>query len=181
MTTVITLTIIVPDNVVIINGKRHTVDCSSLGGIHAVQWSLASGVIEYAPTTNGLPPSEAITSIAPYQSLIDAWTAVDTATPPTPPVVVPASISRRQLILMLLQLGYITSDEAVAAAQTGALPVLVSGYIASLSTDLQAAAKITWACMSECLRTDQMLSAVASANGLTSAQVDTYFIAASKL
>jgi hypothetical protein len=82
-----TVTIIVPDNIVLVGGKPHTVDCSTLvaENIHAVQWDGSAGWVEYAMVNGEKTPNAAITGISPYQSYIDAWTAVENYVPPPPP------------------------------------------------------------------------------------------------
>jgi hypothetical protein len=82
------VTIIAPDNTVLVNGKPHTVDCSGLASlnVHAVQWSGTTGWVEYVVATDGTkPPNLTITDISPYQPYIDAWAAIDTAQRPLPP------------------------------------------------------------------------------------------------
>lgn len=170
--------IIVPDDgMVIVGGKGFKVDCSSVAAtIHAVQWNDDHGVVEYK---TGAPVS--ITDISPYQAVIDLWNVENNRPPPTPPPLVITQITRRQLILMLLQLTYITAAEAIAAASSGAIPALISGYLATLSDADRTVATVTWASMSICLRSDPMLAALATGKGLTSAQLDAFFVTASRL
>ncbi len=81
------LTIIVDDNLVMIGGKPHTVDCSSLVGVHAVQWYDTFGEIEYKSTFGTTlpgpmytkPPNVLINDISPYQNFIDAWQVAEEA------------------------------------------------------------------------------------------------------
>ncbi len=77
------VSIVVEDNMVVVDGKPHVVDCSSLAGLHAVQWDGDSGHIEHLPVKGERELNTKITSILPYQSLIDAWMVVDTKTPLT--------------------------------------------------------------------------------------------------
>jgi len=66
------VTIVKPDNKVIVDGVDRTVDCSGeAANLHAVQWDGSSGEVEY----NDGSPNAIIDSISAYQSLIDAHTA----------------------------------------------------------------------------------------------------------
>jgi hypothetical protein len=89
---------------------------------------------------------------------------------------VPASVTRRQMILGLVAAGYITSAEGIAAAQSGAVPAAVQAVINTLpDQSSKDAATITWASMSICERSNSLVAALAAANSLTSAQVDALF------
>jgi hypothetical protein len=96
--------------------------------------------------------------------------------PPTPPVAVPATISRRQLLIGLATEGYITAPEAVAAATTGALPTILQKVISTMSATNQVGAQITWASMSDAERTNPLLLAAAQSIGKTQADIDALFI-----
>lgn len=74
------LTIIKSDAAVIVNGERHTVDCSALPvDFHALQWDGTGGEVEYGTTRCGHCGARSkkgnaiIWDVAPYQSYIDAW------------------------------------------------------------------------------------------------------------
>ena len=71
------LTIIRADNTVYIGGVPKAVDCSSLpADLHAVQWYGEQNIGWTEPKrVPGQPVAENtnISSIEPYQSLIDAW------------------------------------------------------------------------------------------------------------
>jgi hypothetical protein len=69
------LTIIADDGVVIVNGKPLPVDLSQLdASIHAVQWTGATGWVEFKPDENGDRQLNAkFTDLAPYQQFVDAW------------------------------------------------------------------------------------------------------------
>jgi hypothetical protein len=81
-----TLTIIVQDNQVYIDGIPRAVDCSKLT-FYALQWDAmaSAGHIEYAParcpTCNCInkKPNEPVNDVTPYQAYIAAW-----ATAPNP-------------------------------------------------------------------------------------------------
>ena len=66
------VTIVKPDNKVIVDGVDRTVDCSGeAANLHAVQWDGSAGEVEYNDGT----PNAIIDSISAYQSLIDAHAA----------------------------------------------------------------------------------------------------------
>jgi hypothetical protein len=85
-----TLTIIVEDNQVYVDGVPRSVDCSKLT-FHALQWDAASnaGQIEYAPircpTCNCVnkKPNEPVSDVTPYQAYIDAWATASIPGEPT--------------------------------------------------------------------------------------------------
>jgi hypothetical protein len=56
-------------------------------------------------------------------------------------------LTARQLFIGLATAGFITEEEAVEAARTGALPAAVEAAIAGLPAEAQLAARITWARM----------------------------------
>lgn len=98
-----------------------------------------------------------------------------------PPVEVPASITRRQCALQLLNMGLITDQEAVDMTRTGLPPANVQAYINSLPTaDERARAEIDFAADSY-YRDNPLLEAIMIANGATDAEIDQFFIAASQL
>ena len=71
------VTIIVDDNVVLVQGHPNTVDCSALmtQNIHAVQWYDSWGEVEYAVdlASGNRPPNARISDFSPFQSFLDAW------------------------------------------------------------------------------------------------------------
>jgi hypothetical protein len=73
------LTIIVPDNIVIVDGEPVGVDVSgfaSLQGIHAVQWDGKRGHLEYAQDDpDEFRHNTVLTSIDDYADVIEAWHA----------------------------------------------------------------------------------------------------------
>jgi len=78
------LAIIRNDNTVYVDGVPRAVDCSVLpADVHAIQWDAVAGhgEIEYAPVrcatcgSIGKKPNQALTDIAPYQAMVDAWNA----------------------------------------------------------------------------------------------------------
>jgi hypothetical protein len=71
------LTIIFPDDIVIIDGIALKVDCSAMSpGIHAVQWNGQRGHIEYAVDDVGNKKlNDQIEDVAQFQPIIDSWNA----------------------------------------------------------------------------------------------------------
>ena len=91
-----TISIIPADGYVVIDRVVRIVDCSSVHPtIHAIQWNGRSGSIEYVdddPDDGQRRANDTITSIEPYQGLINAWAAADPMLQPAPPPpVVPQS------------------------------------------------------------------------------------------
>lgn len=93
-----------------------------------------------------------------------AWLeAGNTPLPAAPPVsVVPSSVTSRQVRLLLLSQGLLSQVEAIIAAS-------------------DEATKITWAYASEFRRNDPLLEGLSEQLGLTSEQVDGFFIAAAAI
>ena len=101
------------------------------------------------------------------------------ARPITPPPI--PTITRLQFLLQAATASYITQDEALAAATTGAVPALITAVINALPSGQQFAAKVKWAAMTIVERNDPLAGAIAMALSLTSAQVDAFFISAGGL
>lgn len=105
---------------------------------------------------------------------------------PAPPLPDPAparvsQISPRQMILGLYGQGFITADEALAAATSGAVPAAVDAVISALPAHAEVAARVTWARMSVVLRDDPLVGLLAASQGLSSAEVDAFFAACAAL
>ncbi|ODR98429.1 hypothetical protein AUC68_08320 [Methyloceanibacter methanicus] len=91
---------------------------------------------------------------------------------------VPATITPRQLLIGLVLHGTITDEEAVDAARTGAVPGKVQAIFDALPTPQEkTAAAITWAKMGVVERDHPLVAALASANGMSDADVDAFFAA----
>ena len=89
---------------------------------------------------------------------------------------VPQSITRRQLLIQLKESGLISGAEAVAAAQTGAIPASVQDVFDGLPTQAERDnAAITWATMSVAERGHPLVAALASANEMNSSDIDEFF------
>jgi hypothetical protein len=97
------------------------------------------------------------------------------------PPPVPAAISRRQLLIALTSAGLITDAEALAAAQTGAVPAVIDAFFGTLPPAQQTAARITWATMTQVERHHPLVQGVIDANLATAEQVDALFRAAATL
>ncbi|WP_203075697.1 hypothetical protein [Falsiroseomonas ponticola] len=95
--------------------------------------------------------------------------------PLAPPLPVPTTVSFRQLILGLLGSGFLTAEQALAAAETRARPAQLEAIVATLPDDAALAARITWATMSEARRSDPLVTALITAGHATAAQVDELF------
>lgn len=68
------ITIVVPDNVVIVDGIRHDVDCASLAGIHALQWYGDAGDVEFDLVDGEKKPNQAVDSLDRFQSVLSGLT-----------------------------------------------------------------------------------------------------------
>ena len=102
--------------------------------------------------------------------------------PPAPgPEPVPDVISRRQLLIALAAAGFISAEEALAAAQTGAVPAAIAGIFDLLPVEQALAARITWATMTEVYREDPLIGAIVAAGVATAEQVDALFRAAARV
>lgn len=97
-----------------------------------------------------------------------------------PPPDVPESITRRQCSMQLLNIQMITSDEAIAMAQTGTPPSSVMPYINALEEPQRTMAIIDFAAENY-FRNNPLLISLMEASGMTPQQVDEFFIAASQL
>lgn len=111
----------------------------------------------------------------------EAGAVMPYAAPPAPPLPVPATISFRQLILGLLGSGFLTAEQALAAAETRARPPQLEAIIATLPEDAALAARITWATMSEARRGDPLFVALIAAGNATEEQVDELFRMATRM
>lgn len=96
--------------------------------------------------------------------------------PPAPgPEPVPDVITRRQLLIALAAAGFISAEEALAAAQTGAVPAAIAAIFDLLSVEEALAARITWATMTEVYRQDPLIGAIVAAAVASAEQVDELF------
>jgi len=96
--------------------------------------------------------------------------------PPEPaPEPVPGVISRRQLLIALAAAGFISAEEALAAAQTGAVPTAIAEIFDRLPAEQVLAARITWATMTAVYRGDPLIGAIVAAGVASAEQVDELF------
>lgn len=95
-------------------------------------------------------------------------------TPPVPPVVIP-NLSFAQLLIGLVTEGWITEAEGEGWL-VGTLPAPVLAVIATLPTNQQFAAKARASRPSDIERADPLVGALATAEGKTPAEIDTFFI-----
>jgi hypothetical protein len=75
------VSILVDDNVVVVDGQSQIIDCLPLikQNIHAVQWYDTEGEVEYRKTNvfGNREPNLHITDFTPYQSYVDLWHIID--------------------------------------------------------------------------------------------------------
>lgn len=95
--------------------------------------------------------------------------------------VVPEFISRRQLLIALWRLNFITQQEALAAAQTGAVPVNLQVEFDKLEEPQRTSACISFAAMANCYRNDPLLATIAASKGFSNEQMDSWFRMAAEL
>jgi hypothetical protein len=92
---------------------------------------------------------------------------------------VPATVPLSRLLFALTGAGFISRDEALAAARTGALPAsLADVLIADLDADTAFQVELLWAAMYEAERASPFWDLVMAAGIATSAQIDDVFRAA---
>ncbi|MBR0653308.1 hypothetical protein GXW78_26885 [Roseomonas terrae] len=112
------------------------------------------------------------------------WDGEAFAPPPPPePVapVVPATISRRQMLLALVAGEVITAAEAWEAATVGAVPAAIDAVFAALPDADALAARITFATMIEVERAHPLIGAMIAAELVTEAEADSLFVLAATL
>ncbi len=90
--------------------------------------------------------------------------------------VVPASITRSELLLGLAGAGLITGAEAMAAATTGAVPAAIDEVFDKLPAAEALAARIKWATMAVAERDHPLIGMLIDADLATAAEVDALFI-----
>lgn len=106
--------------------------------------------------------------------------------PPSPAEILAArrmnmTITPRQLFIGMVQAGFCTPEEGVAAATTGAMPEAVETAISGLSTDAQVAARITWARMQSVERLNPLVDLLGNAVGISAEQIDAFFEASASI
>lgn len=98
-----------------------------------------------------------------------------------PAPIVPEEISPAQLFLQLNALGFITTQEALDAATAGKVPAAIDAIFSTLPANEALAARVRWARMTTCLRSDPLVAGLALANNLSEEDIDQFFIDAAKL
>lgn len=136
----------------------------------------ADGIIRFEDiVAEGYVPNE------PWAQAEDGWQVGGTVAegeytaPPEPPPVVPASVTRRQILTGLALVGWITEQEALDALATGARPVAVDAVIGQLPEADRFAATMKWIGFQTAYRDDAMVAALATAAGKTEQDVDDFF------
>jgi hypothetical protein len=79
------------------------------------------------------------------------------------------------------QRGFITAEQALAAAETRARPPHLYAIIATLPEEAALAARISWATMTEARRADPLFAALIASGHATANQVDDLFRMAARL
>lgn len=117
---------------------------------------------------------------AEYQAWLAAGNTPDPADPD--PVYVPLIISDRQFFQQAAVAGIITQAEALAAVQTGTIPAMLQMIIDELpDANQRFAATMLLAGATQFERNHPLTVEVGTHLGLTTAQVDDFFIAAAQL
>lgn len=96
----------------------------------------------------------------------------DPEAPPEDPRAAIPPLTRRQVFIALHRLGLISATEAVAAAATGTVPAALEPMFAALPEPDQTDARVTFAAFQMAYRLDPMTAMIASAAGMTEAQID---------
>ena len=92
---------------------------------------------------------------------------------------VPASITRRQCAIRMLEMAMISGSEAIAMTQSGVPPAAVAAYLTTLPEPDRTLATIDFAAMNY-YRDNPLLAALMVANNMSEEDVDTFFIEAGK-
>jgi hypothetical protein len=95
-------------------------------------------------------------------------------------VKVPRFITRRQCALQLRTMKMITMPEAKAMTKDGTPPASIQGYFDQMTEEQKDLAEIDFAA-STYYRDNPLISSLMQANGLSSADIDNFFIAAAQL
>lgn len=94
--------------------------------------------------------------------------------------ILPQIITRRQAATQLRNNQFITQAEALAMASMAVIPPFVQSYFNTLDPTDKADAELEFTAI-EYPRSSSLLTAVMETNGLTSEQIDQFFISAAKL
>jgi hypothetical protein len=116
----------------------------------------------------------------PFEGLVDGEWVIRTVDPATLPPPVPESVTRRQAALELYALQYITLQEALYMVKTAGVPLAIAAIFDTLVSDgswtveQRTLAEIDFAA-DNYYRDNSLLALM----GLTSGQIDQFFISAS--
>jgi len=114
-----------------------------------------------------------------------SWTQAGGFVAPSAPALaampVPLSISDRQFFQQLAIAGTITQAEALAAVRTGTLPPVLAGLISCMPADQQFGAEMMLSGATAFQRNNTLTNAIAALHGMTTDQIDAFFVAAGRL
>jgi hypothetical protein len=118
-----------------------------------------------------------------HRQAIADWEAEGNTIPPyaAPPPPTPDQISDRQFFQELSIMGLITQAEALSAVQVGTIPAAMETFIGSLPSAQQFSARMVLTGATTFQRSHPLVAMFGAAQGMTSAQIDALWIAASAL
>lgn len=116
----------------------------------------------------------------PFEGIVGFDWVIRTVDPATLPPPVPQEITFAQLLIGLVASGWITEAEGNAWL-SGVLPTVALGVINTLPENQRFAARARALRPSSVVRSDPLVIALAQAQGITSAQLDQFFITFSQV
>jgi hypothetical protein len=87
------------------------------------------------------------------------------------------TLTRRQLLLGLVDRGFFTGAQALAAAQSGTMPPTLEATVAALPNARELEVRISWATAASFTREDSVITALAAAWSKSDRQIDSFFTA----
>ena len=140
--------------------------------------------VEYDQAPTNPPPGFGAGTVAIQNDIADQTWTYDGTTFHAPvivaPVIVPISITDRQFFQQLAVQSIITEADALAANAAVIPPALLT-LIDAMPTDQQFSAKMIVSGATTFYRNDPLTISIGAAYGMSSAQIDAFFTAASKL